>query len=285
MNAKQAEAATGISRRNLRFYEQQGLIQPHRNPENDYREYSQKDIEDLKLIRTLRMLDVPLEDIGACLKGSMTLAEVSEAQEKRLQKKQQEVETALRFCRELGKQNGSIDTLLSKMEQPDTEHQLFDGWKRDYLQVEKAESLKSFCFTPDEGITNAREFTTALCRYGEENDLDLVITKEGMYPEFTIDGIAYTAERVYQAMGYVPVPVAVVHCTALNPELLEPDMPKTRRIALQIVRNWWIALVIMAPALIACICLKSTFWEAALILASEFALLAAFFRTYKSNRS
>ena len=28
MNAKQTEAATGISRRNLRFYEDQGLIHP-----------------------------------------------------------------------------------------------------------------------------------------------------------------------------------------------------------------------------------------------------------------
>ena len=67
MNAKQTEAATGISRRNLRFYEDQGLIHPHRNPGNDYRDYSEQDIRDLKLIRALRMLDVPLEEIGACL--------------------------------------------------------------------------------------------------------------------------------------------------------------------------------------------------------------------------
>ena len=38
MNAKQTEAATGISRRNLRFYEDQGLIHPHRKPGNDYRD-------------------------------------------------------------------------------------------------------------------------------------------------------------------------------------------------------------------------------------------------------
>lgn len=63
MNAKQTEAATGISRRNLRFYEDQGLIHPHRNPDNDYRDYSEQDIRDLKLIRALRMLDVPLEEI------------------------------------------------------------------------------------------------------------------------------------------------------------------------------------------------------------------------------
>ena len=56
MNAKQAEQCTGISRRNLRFYEQQGLIHPARNPANDYRDYSQQDIDTLKFIRALRML-------------------------------------------------------------------------------------------------------------------------------------------------------------------------------------------------------------------------------------
>ena len=56
MNGKEAEKITGISRRNLRFYEDQGLIEPERNPENDYREYSEKDIERLKIIRSLRLL-------------------------------------------------------------------------------------------------------------------------------------------------------------------------------------------------------------------------------------
>ncbi len=77
MNAKQAEQITGISRRNLRFYEQQGLIHPRRNPENDYRDYSEQDIEALRLIRVLRMLDVPLEDIAACLHQEMTVQELS----------------------------------------------------------------------------------------------------------------------------------------------------------------------------------------------------------------
>lgn len=85
MNAKQTEAATGIARRNLRFYEDQGLIHPRRNPGNDYRDYSEQDIRDLKLIRALRMLDVPLEEIGDCLKGKTTLAQISTAQRFRLE--------------------------------------------------------------------------------------------------------------------------------------------------------------------------------------------------------
>ena len=44
MNIKQAELITGISKRNIRFYEQAKLICPKRNVENDYREYSEEDI-------------------------------------------------------------------------------------------------------------------------------------------------------------------------------------------------------------------------------------------------
>lgn len=44
MNIKQAEVITGISKRNIRFYEKEKLIFPKRNSENDYREYSEEDI-------------------------------------------------------------------------------------------------------------------------------------------------------------------------------------------------------------------------------------------------
>ena len=34
----QAEELAGITRKNIRFYEEHGLIKPGRNPENSYRE-------------------------------------------------------------------------------------------------------------------------------------------------------------------------------------------------------------------------------------------------------
>ena len=73
MNIKQAEQLSGVSRRNIRYYEQEGLITPSRNQENDYREYSQEDIEVLKRIRILRMVDMPLEQIASLLEGALPL--------------------------------------------------------------------------------------------------------------------------------------------------------------------------------------------------------------------
>ena len=37
MNIKQTADASGVSARNIRYYEQAGLLTPARNPENDYR--------------------------------------------------------------------------------------------------------------------------------------------------------------------------------------------------------------------------------------------------------
>ena len=69
MNIKQASDASGVPSRNIRYYEQEGLLCPSRNPENDYRIYTDRDVHTLKLIRALRMLDMPLEDIRAVLQG------------------------------------------------------------------------------------------------------------------------------------------------------------------------------------------------------------------------
>lgn len=247
MNAKQAEEITGISRRNLRFYEQQGLIHPQRNPENDYRDYSQKDLETLKLIRALRMLDAPLEDIAACLNGQMTVSQLSATQEQRLKQRQKEVEASIEFCRKL--QNAPeispqyVDSLLHEMDQPEVQKALFSSWKQDYQKVAHGENQKAFSFTPDDAITTPEEFTAALCKYGEENNLNLVIIKEGLEPEFEMDGIAYAAQRIYRRMG--PVPVTIVRCTALHPEALTAQVPGIKGKLMRFFHNWWLLLLFL----------------------------------------
>ena len=60
MNIKQAAEQSGVSSPNIRFYEKEGLMTPARNRGNAYRDYTAGDIRTLKLIRMLRMLDMPL---------------------------------------------------------------------------------------------------------------------------------------------------------------------------------------------------------------------------------
>ena len=39
MKINEVEAQVGITKKNIRFYEDQGLLKPHRNSQNGYREY------------------------------------------------------------------------------------------------------------------------------------------------------------------------------------------------------------------------------------------------------
>ena len=72
MKINEVEAAVGVTKKNIRFYEEEGLISPSREPGNGYRSYSQADVERLRRIKLLRKLDVPLAEIREMLEGQRT---------------------------------------------------------------------------------------------------------------------------------------------------------------------------------------------------------------------
>ncbi len=72
MRIKHVEELVGITGKNIRFYEAQGLLAPRR-AENGYREYNQEDIDRLLKIKLLRKLGVSIESIGELLRGTIRL--------------------------------------------------------------------------------------------------------------------------------------------------------------------------------------------------------------------
>lgn len=62
MNIKEIESKSGLTRANIRFYENEGLVSPARK-ENGYRDYSEGDLELLKKIRLMRELGISLDQI------------------------------------------------------------------------------------------------------------------------------------------------------------------------------------------------------------------------------
>ena len=56
MKMKEAEARTGLDRKNIRYYESEELLAPRRTEGNRYRDYSEDDIQRLLEIRFLRQL-------------------------------------------------------------------------------------------------------------------------------------------------------------------------------------------------------------------------------------
>lgn len=243
MKMKQVEEITGISAKNIRFYEQQQLLCPARNQENSYREYDEEDVRTLKLIKVLRKLDMPLENIRQVICGKRPLDEVVAMHISYLENSVQELEAAKRISGELVVSHTDVGTLdvdgcLSRMNQLEQQGETFADVLHDFKQVADSVERMRFRFYPRELITTPREFTEALLEYAAEQKLEIVITKECMYPEFTLDGVEYTAMRYTGRFGSV-----------ISVEAVEPDGLLPRHVPRQ--RRWWMEWIwrIAFPAL------------------------------------
>ena len=111
MKINEVEAAVGVTKKNIRFYEEEGLISPSREPGNGYRSYSQADVERLRRIKLLRKLDVPLAEIREMLEGRKTLAEGMGQQLERLNARRKDLDEAIDFCTVLEKASGNLEEL------------------------------------------------------------------------------------------------------------------------------------------------------------------------------
>lgn len=85
MQVKDVEKLTGLSTKAIRLYEEKGLIGVARNPLNDYREYSEENVQQLRLIKLLRYFEFSLAEI----QGLLTLSE--EDLRSALREKKQEI--------------------------------------------------------------------------------------------------------------------------------------------------------------------------------------------------
>ena len=100
MTIKELETLVGMTRANIRFYEQEGLIAPTRLP-NGYRDYSGEDADTLSKIKLFRGLHLDLDAIRALQSEELTLAEALEKQLAALEADQTALDRARRICREL----------------------------------------------------------------------------------------------------------------------------------------------------------------------------------------
>lgn len=110
MKIKQVEELVGITSKNIRFYENQGLLTPER-AENGYREYHEQNIEALKKIKLLRKLGISVEEIRAVLNHSRSLEDCLEKYLAVLEKEQENLLNMQRLSDAILQQRDSIDTL------------------------------------------------------------------------------------------------------------------------------------------------------------------------------
>lgn len=204
MNIKEAEIRTGITKQNIRFYEKKGLLHPGRGAENNYRDYTEEDIETLKQIRILRRLDISIEDIRRILNGETNRNSVIQSHLDALEEKRSSLDAAIRICRFLLKQEGEnmdADEVLGKMDDLEKQGGYFRSIIDDYKKVSQAEYSQNFTICFSDHVSTPAEFTEALFQYADEKDLNLVVTEEGMHPVFEIDGLEYTAHLKKGLLG------------------------------------------------------------------------------------
>ena len=124
MKIKQVEELVGINSKNIRFYENQGLLTPER-ADNGYREYRQSDIEILKKIKLFRKLGISLEQIKLVLGERLSLNDCLESHMEVLEKEKENLINMSKFSEQMYNQNASIGNLNT------------DEWLEEMEKMEK----------------------------------------------------------------------------------------------------------------------------------------------------
>ncbi|MBP3604234.1 MAG: MerR family transcriptional regulator [Lachnospiraceae bacterium] len=121
MKINEVEQAIGITKKNIRFYEQQGLLSPSRNAGNGYRDYSEEDVYVLQQIKLLRKLGIPIEEIRKLQSKHLTLEDCLKRHLITLERESKNLNSIQDFCKSILSTDASLDTLpvtqlLSDME-------------------------------------------------------------------------------------------------------------------------------------------------------------------------
>ena len=111
MKINRVEELVGITKKNIRFYEEQGLLSPSRNPENGYREYTENDVKALERIKLLRKLSVPIEEIRMLQEGKLGFSDCMERHIIYLNHKQHDIGLIMELCTGMSKEVASLEML------------------------------------------------------------------------------------------------------------------------------------------------------------------------------
>lgn len=125
MKIKQVEELVGITRKNIRFYEEQGLLNVER-AENGYREYHQEDVIRLQEIKLFRKMDISIEEMKLLFEKKKSLQICLEQHLKELEHRKEGLLKMQDMCERLILEHRSLESLnaedcLEEIEQMEKE--------------------------------------------------------------------------------------------------------------------------------------------------------------------
>lgn len=165
MKINEVEKQTGISCTNIRYYEQKELLVPQRASDNNYRVYSNDDIERLKQIKILRMIGISLSEIKEILDEKISLKDVISVRLNQITEEEENLATVKALCKNIVEQDMDIHMLNEGLLEENREH-----WKKKLTTInmeEKAQYLRRksaiilcilaiiFCFFPVMPVYNS----------------------------------------------------------------------------------------------------------------------------------
>ena len=225
-----------MSRQNIRYYERMGLLEPAREDSNAYRDYSEEDVRRLKLIRMLRMLDMPLKDIQDIINEKVSLREAVRHQKEILQTQQKQLNAAIEVCTSIGREKDDrpdVDGYLSRMETMEKNGGLFARFVDDYKQVVHEEQERKFSFYTEPPANTAAAFEKVLRKYAADHGQKFRMLKKGKYPEFVMGTETYTAVQILEKRKDDEKPSVKIVCEKKEPDQRNGQMPAKRRRALR----------------------------------------------------
>lgn len=115
MKINEVEAIVGVTRRNIRFYEKEGLLTPARNHQNGYREYTDAEVKELERIKLLRKLGVPLDEIRRMQQGNVTVSDAMRRHVITLEREQEGLVQSMALCSRLKEEEIRLCDLDAKI--------------------------------------------------------------------------------------------------------------------------------------------------------------------------
>ena len=111
MFINEVENIVKLSKKAIRYYEQEGLINPERNQNNDYRQYTEEDLNKLKIIKFLRELGVPINDLKKLNNHELSLQECLKDRITKIENEEGNYHKVKNMCLEIIKANDTYENI------------------------------------------------------------------------------------------------------------------------------------------------------------------------------
>lgn len=138
MNIKEVEKITGLTKANIRFYEEEGLVQPKRNEQNNYRIYTEVEIKRLQEVKKLRLLGISIPEIQKIYVEELSLQKAMERRLKEIREEERLLQETRAICQKAIRANwnlNEIDRLEIKESKEEWQERLRKLMTEDLVQT------------------------------------------------------------------------------------------------------------------------------------------------------